>query len=273
MRTPRPALVLLLYVLIPTCLLAQQTPSTAVSTSSTPVRDPQAVALVQQSLTAMGGTAVGAILNAQVQGTLTPTASSDVPSGNFTWLDDFSGASFEFRDEVDTTDAVRVEVSGHGSPAVQQGTTINPLRSHVTYTALPYHLPAVLLSREMANGKYSIHMAGPVTVEARPALQVIINSDAGTLDKYLSEQHWDFDAASGLPLRIEYRLPNVYYSDQWVQAAVEFSNYKVVSGLAVPFQVTFFEDSKAVAAATISSVTFNVGTSSSQFDLLTGGAQ
>ena len=123
MRTPWPPLLLFLCVLAPACVSAQQAPSDPTSTSSTPltqsvpVRDPQAVALVQQSLAAMGAQAASTILNAQVQGALVPATNSDVPSGTFSWLDDFSGSTYEFRHELDTAEAVRVEVSGHGSPA------------------------------------------------------------------------------------------------------------------------------------------------------------
>ncbi len=271
MRISRDAVLLFLCALIPFSLSAQQSTSTAQPTP--PVRDPQAVAIVQKAIGVTGGGAAGTILNAQVEGTLAPTAGSEVPSATFTWLDDFSGATFEFRYETDRADVTRIEVSGHGSPAGQQNTTVYPLRPHVMYTALPYHLPAVLLARELANADYSIQMGGSLTVEGGPAVQVIIKTNTDPLARALSEQRWYFDAASGLPLRIEYRLPSTVYPDEWMPGAVELSKYQVVSGVAVPFQITDFENGAATSIATISSVKFNVITASSMFDLSSGGAQ
>jgi hypothetical protein len=238
-----------------------------------PVRDAQAVSIVQQSIAAMGGAAAGATQNVQVHGTLSPTPGSYVPSGNFTWLDDFSGSTFEFRHELDTASVARVEASGHGSPAVQQGSTVKALRAHVTYTALPYHLPVVLLSRELANANYSIQMGAPATVEGKPAVQVIIKTQIGVIEKSLSDQRWDFDATTGLPLRIEYQLASTINARDSIPGAVELSDYREVNGIAVPYQITVFEDAVATSTATISSVAFNVTAPASTFDLITGGAQ
>jgi hypothetical protein len=221
----------------------------------------------------MGAGAVGAILNAQIQGTLTPTTGSDVPSGNFTWLDDFSGSTYEFRHELETAEAVRVEVSGHGSPAVELGTTANALPARMTFTALPFHLPVIVLNREFADTRYSIQMGAGVTVEGKPALQVVIRSQATVMDAALSEQHWDFDATSGLPVRIEYRLSSGMYTTDWTQAADELSNYRMTNGVAVPYQVIIFEDGVPQATAQISAVAFNTGVASSLFDSPVGGAQ
>ena len=261
------ALILLFGLVSPAAFGQSSMPSPA------PQRDPQAVAIVQQSVAAMGGGAAGMISNIQAKGTLAPAPGSYVPEGNFTWLDDFSGATFEFRHEFDTASAVRVQVSGHGSPAVQQGATVKALQAHATYTALPYHLPVVLLSRELANQNYSIQMGGSVTVEGRPAVQVIIKTETGVIETALSEQRWDFDASSALPVRIEYRLASTVYPTYSIPGAVELSNYQVVSGIAVPFKITAFEDGTATSIATISSVTFNVSAPASVFDLGTGGGQ
>jgi hypothetical protein len=238
-----------------------------------PVRDAQAVTIVQQSIAAMGGAAAGATQNVQVQGTLSPAPGSYVTSGNFIWLDDFSGSTFEFRHELDTASVARVEASGHGSPAVEQGSTVKALRAHVTYTALPYHLPVVLLSRELANSNYSIQMGAPTTVEGKPAVQVIIKTQTGVIENALSEQHWDFDATTGLPVRIEYRLASTINAIDSIPGAVELSDYREVTGIAVPYQITVFEDATATSTATISSVAFNVTAPASTFDLITGGAQ
>lgn len=281
MRATAPALLVVLCLFTfatPSPLSAQQSPPASPPQSPTPqppVRDAQAVALVQRSLAALGGGVASTLQDSQIQGTLAPIASSNISGGTFTWTDDFSGPTFEFRYQLQTADAVRVEVSGHGSPAVEQGTTVTSLRSHITFTALPYHLPAVLLSRMLANTSYSIQIGTAVTVEGGPTQQVIIKSDAGPLEKALSEQRWDFDASTGLPVRIEYHLPNPYYSDQWVQGAVELSKYQIVNGVAVPFQLTFFEDGKPAGVATVSSAVFNVEAPSTTFDLTqtAGGAQ
>jgi hypothetical protein len=249
------------------------TQSVSPATSAPPVRDPQAVATVQRSIAAMGGSAAATISNVQVLGTLAPTPGSYVTAGNFTWLDVFSGPTFEFRHELQTATVTRVQVSGHGSPAVQQGAAVTALRPHATYSALPYHFPVALLVRELANANYSIQMGGSVSVEGKPATQVILTSATDPVDRALSEQRWDFDPATLLPVRIEYRLASTGYIPSSIPGAVELSNYKMVNGVAAPFQLTVFENGKATSVATISSLAFNVNAPASACDLSIGGAQ
>jgi outer membrane lipoprotein-sorting protein len=143
----------------------------------------------------------------------------------------------------------------------------------MTFTALPYHMPVILLSREFSNADYSIQMGTPATVEGKAAVQVVIKTMTNVLADGLSEQDWDFDATTGLPVRIEYRLSSGLYTTDWIQAAVELSNYRMTNGVAVPYQVTIFEEGVAQATAQISAVTFNTGVAPSLFDSPVGGAQ
>lgn len=262
-----------------TLLLLAFTPLAQAQTSQatqpiTPVRDPQAVAVVQNAIGAMGGALGGQLQNAQVQGTLAPAAGLTVPSGRFTWTDDFSGATYEFRHEVEAPDSTRVVVSGHGSPAFQKGSTsVRALRSHITYTTLPYYIPIVVLARALADSRYSVRFVGQASVSGRPAAEVSLKVDAGVLENALSEQKWFFDSATGLPLRVEYRLPSTVYELQSIPAVMELSDYRMVGGVTVPFTITSYEDGAAVATATISSVAFNVAVASSDFDLSAGGGQ
>jgi hypothetical protein len=86
---------------------AQQNPSPA------PIRDPQTVAVVQQSLAAMGGAvAVAQVQNSIVAGTSTNEAAQQSAAQSFTW----TYAGNQFRLESSAATGSHVLVSSGGSP-------------------------------------------------------------------------------------------------------------------------------------------------------------
>jgi hypothetical protein len=89
----------------------------------------------------------------------------------------------------------------------------------VTRFVLSFHL-----SRQLANTAYSIQMDGSVIVEGSRAVQVIFKNETSVVDKAQSEQRWDFDESSGLPLRIEYRLASTVNALDSIAGAVELSS-------------------------------------------------
>ena len=87
---------------------AQQTPSPA------PVRDSQAIAVVQQSLAAMGGAAtLGQVQNSVVTGTSANQTAQQAATQSFTW----TYAGNQFRLESSATSGSHVLVSSGGSPS------------------------------------------------------------------------------------------------------------------------------------------------------------
>jgi hypothetical protein len=247
-------------------LAQDSTPSAA----PLPQRDSAALAVIQQAVIALGGfKAAGQIANATVTGTIQPTSGSHLKAGTFVWID----APPEIRYEVRTSDGTQVFASGHGYPANQRNAATMPLLQHMATAILPFHLPALVLARELQDTCYTIRLVGIGTVGGVPVVCVHISLDADPVSAMVTPQDWYFDTSSGLPVRVLHRLPDNHHADEYIREADDFSNFRAVNGLLVPFCMVSYEDEAPEATATINSVTFNTALSSTQFDLAVGEAQ
>ncbi|NDQ55761.1 MAG: hypothetical protein GZ088_01660 [Acidipila sp.] len=213
------------------------------------------------------------VQSAIAQGTIAPAINSPDPAGSFTWEDQFSSQGHEFRNTFQTGGVTHVFASGHGSPGFMSNGKVKRFTPHVALAELPFHLPAILLAMELANTNYNITLVGPASVNGQPAIQVHLTIDTDPLNSTLGVQEWFFDPVSGLPLRVEYRLPDTFDAREFMKAALDFSNFQIVQGLVVPFTMTAYERGTPRTIATISSLTLNPSVSPGDFDLPTGGVQ
>ena len=248
--------------------------SAASAQTQSPQRDTQAVSALHQAINALGGqAAIASLQNSAAIGTITPaSATSPVQAGKFKWEDDFSGKTYEFRYELQVGSATRVFVSGHGTPAFNNGTKLFPLPPHVSYAQPPFHLPAVMLSRELNDPNCSFSFVGVAPLNGVSAIHIRSQVNTGPIETVLSVHDWYFDAVRGLPLRVEYLTPSNSNMTDNKLAAADFSNYKTVNGVGVPFTITASEDGHVVSIATVVSISFNNGIAPADFDLTTGGA-
>ena len=153
------------------------------------------------------------------------------------------------------------------------GTHVKRFTPHVAQAELPFHLPAIVLATEFANANYNIIFVGPSTVHGQPAIQVRLSIETDMVKKTLGVQEWFFDPSSGLPLRVQYRLPDTFDAREFMKAALDFSNFQTVQGLVVPFTMTAHEQGSPRTIATISSLILNPRVSPGDFDLPAGGVQ
>jgi hypothetical protein len=148
---------------------------------------------------------------------------------------------------------------------------VKALFYHVIYGSLPFHIPSKLVSSQISDPKISISYSGLGVAQGKSALLVQVNpatSDAA--EAAVRRQLWYFDTGTGLPLRVEYRIPDTTDMNAWGNAAIEFSNFKNVGGVLIPFSMTFYQEGIALSGMAIGTVDFNVGLSPSEFDLLGG---
>lgn len=257
----RPSLIL--------CFLAlssiTQVPSAA--GQAPPVRDPDALAVVQSAITALGGQdAIGQVQTclAQVQTQAEP--GSTATSTTATW----KNMGNEFRYEVP---AGEIFVSGHGTPAFSIGGTVKLLPSYVGLASFPSAMVSTSLLSQFLNPSYSVMSAGNGTVGSNPAVLVKTNLSTDTTSATVTQQTWYFDPTSGVPLRAEYQVPD--WNDATVSgaAAVEFADYTAVSGVKVPYKITYFFGGKPLQTATLTAVVFNSGVTTTDFDVPSGDGQ
>lgn len=242
---------------------------TASPTPPAPVRDAQAIATVQAAIAAMGGTvAVAAIQDTSVQGTIQDQGSSGSPTQSFTWMS--SGG--QFRTQVATATDTRIYVSGYGSPVDQEDGVNTAIPFFVAQANLPYEVPALVLLNEVNNPNYTLSYVGTTTINGNPAIHVHACDDTDYTSYLVTPQEWYFDASTGLPVRVEYLLPqNTTPQNSW-SLSIDFANYTATGGILVPYQLTM-NAGPVVEIATVNSVAFNSGLSASLFAAPSGGAQ
>jgi hypothetical protein len=261
------ALFVSIAIAVPATLQAQQ--------PSQPVQDPQAVAVLQTAIAALGGANnIAQVQTVIAQGSMSPAPGvTNAPSGNFTWEDQFTSQGHEFQDSFQSAAFTQRFVSGHGSPGVVSNGRIRKFTPHVAQARLPLHLPALILAGLLANSNYSIAFVGPVTLNGAAAIKIHLHIDTDIVSKIIGRQDWYFDPGSGLPIRVEYRVPDTTNPAYYVTAAADFSNYQPIQGVTFPMRILATQDGSLRNVLTISSLTVNPPVASSDFDLPTASGQ
>jgi hypothetical protein len=246
---------------------AQQASTT--SSPPQPVRDTQAITVVQQGLSVMGGTAaIAQVQNSVVTGTSVDPTTPETTPGNFSWT--YAGNQFRLADSAAT--GSHVLVSSGGSPQdFHDGSwfSVSPILAR---TNLAYHIPALVLFSEIQNSGYSFIFIGSATLNGKAAIHIQSRDDSDTTGHLFTPQDWYFDPVTALPLCVEYQIPISQNPSDSLQASMSFSNFQAINGILVPFQLGITEGPVSFVA-TVTSAAFNTSISSSGFAPSAGDAQ
>ncbi len=180
-------------------------------------------------------------------------------------------AGAEFRYENTAADGSEVTVSGHGHPATSSGGTVKKLPERAAYVDFPAHLALLQLAKALIGSNYSVEWDETTQINGVQAIHIHTTDSTNRVTQLLSRRDWFFDSGTSLPLRVEYEIPDLHNPNISSRGALEFSDYRSVSRVLIRFQYTQYLDGQPVAVTKLTSVTFNVGLSSGDFDL--GGAQ
>jgi hypothetical protein len=243
-----------LVLLLSTFGAAQQTISST--------RDPQAVALVQAAVNAMGGPNA-----AQGIRTVVASGGTDTAFHSFLWKDDFSGGRHEFRRELTDGTNTRLLVSGHGTPAAAFDNKARKLRKHVAYAIWPLHLPIVMLYDVLQNTNYSLTLGPQAVIGNHTCFQLLAKDESGPVEAALSVQQWYIDATTGIPVRLQHRVADAMAVESYETAKVDYSDFRSVNGVLIPFQLVTSQSGKKTGTVTLTSVVVNSPISSSDFDI------
>jgi hypothetical protein len=234
-----------------------------------PVRDPQAVSIVQSAITAMGGTAILAIQDCIVQAQAAP--GGRLISGPVTWR--VAGA--EFRIDAPGANGTSSLMTGHGKPGMISGTS----KAVPTYLVQAVFVPvavASVLAQELANPNMSLRFKDSETLGTESVAVVTTAMEMNYPDNVVTPQTWYFDTSTNLPVRVEFRAPDMKRATNFAPTAVDLTNYQSVSGVAYPFKVVSTLNGQTQAVFTVQSVVVNSGIPPSEFDgqfVSTGGAR
>lgn len=232
------------------------------------VRNPKAIILVQSAVAALGGPAISQVQDCIAQGTSQVHIGGARPAESLT----IENAGTEYRYAGASGDVI---VSGHGNPVAQDHNGKRTTLSRRTaWGNLSPHLVALYLYAELNDQRYTLLDGGSTVVHGRPALVVMAKHPTGVAKHQhdsVTAQKWLFDAATHIPLKVEYIVPGARDGVADAVRSVELSNYAQVSGVLVPMQSSYYMYGKLEAVTTLTSVRFNTGLSPSEFEISGGG--
>lgn len=234
--------------------------------TTSPYRDPQATAILQASVRAMGGNVPS---DSSATGTVTIVEGSSTETGTIQIL---TRGTAQTAETLNLSAGHRAIVYSNGdAKEVSAGqSSIPPLELIVTDQSPDFPLPLLLsvlnnadeavryIGQESLNTESVQHIQVWNTFASAPRLQ--------KLAPFSTKDIW-FDASSGLPVKIAYSRRAGGGAAPSIPVEVSFSNYTNVSGVLYPFQISKSYNGTPWQTITIQSVSFNTGLTDAQFQV------
>jgi hypothetical protein len=244
-------------------------PQTPTTTTSPPVRDAQAVALLQQSVSTMGLPPS----DSTATGNVTTVAGSLTQQGTVTILTRGStDTSIQF--QLSSNPSTVVFSKGQANKVESSQTTIYPLERAASSQCMYFPLP--FLAGVINNPDYSIKYVGQETLDASSTNHIVVLNtfNSNSLYQFLSPftvaDIW-IDTVTGLPAKIGMVRRDGGGSAPKIPISVVYSNYQTIAGVRYPFTIQEYVTETLWATTNIQSVTFNSGLNDSNFQVATGG--
>ena len=228
-------------------------------------RDPQALAVLSSAYGATSGAAL--MLAKDTSSEMMLVAPTDEQASSGTVLLKTMGKGV-WKAEADTLDGASVLVL-NGSQGMSQSRSDQ--QSFLTISiaeAGNWFLPAYSIIGEYADPSLNISYLG--LEGSTHHIQLLRTSTDPTLQEVLSPCDVYIDSATSLPFRLTYFLHPPADLKIRIPAQVEYSDYRAVSGVLLPYDVKFSIRGKLIAEYKLSSFTANVGLSPSEFSVTAG---
>ncbi len=261
------AVTLLFYFGLMLQVATAQTPTA----TTTPSRDAQAIAVLQQSVIAMGTTVPS---DSTANGTVTTVAGSLTESGTITILTRGTDQTFE---QIQTPHG-STEVYSQGQASTVVGSTPTALPMERVVTSQCPSFPLALIAGALNNPDTAYSYVGLETLETGTFHHIQIwNSFASTpklqaIAKFSLKDIW-IDAKTGLPERISYTRRDERGATPGIAVDNYLSDYRNVSGVLYPFSIHKSLNGTPWATIAIQNVTMNTGLTDSDFPVQTEAAQ
>jgi hypothetical protein len=292
MRSPRPLFPLLAFLVVPASLFAQAGSTPPVSSLAS---DPQAVALVRQSLAALTGGA--AITDVTLTGTAHRIAGSDDVAGAATLEATAAGDSridltFPSGDWTEIRNHAGTPLPGTLPPGLPAAATQGPrpvgarsgpdgvvheMMGQDLMTDSSWFFPALTLSRLLSSPLYVLSYIGSEThwgqtvvhLSAVQQFSQVANAPAQdiALLQHLSRMDFYLDPTSLLPVALRFNTHPDGNAMIDIATEVRFSDYRVVSGVQIPFHVQECVNGSLAFDLGFSNVTLNSGLSGTNFEI------
>lgn len=244
------------------------------ASGSVVVQAPQAVAALQQAVTAL--TAGSSVTDATLVGTATRIAGSDTQTVSATAKATGIGQS---RVDLALTSGERSEVRDistippSGAWSGSDGIS-HPIAYHNLMTDPTWFFPTFFISRLLSNPSYAISMIGQETHNGQLVVHIVANQQVTTaIDPYagmlphLSQMDLYLDSTTLLPAAFAFSVHPDNNGNVDVPAEIRFSNYQTTSGVQVPFRVQQYMNNNLFLDFTFQSAQLNTGMTAGIFQL------
>ncbi len=251
----------LLYV---SFALAQETPVAA----PTILKDPQAIAVVQKTIAAMGGPqALLTYQDSQASGSLTIYGGAMPIKYPITLK---TKGTQETRAEVGMVKGTNVRILNHGQAIIQKADGwIMKLSESNTLNERVNHIPLLSILSQYQDSNVNVQYQQTTQLGSQECDVLAV----GSLSPIASAQTMFFvNRVTGLVRKIQYTETAENDASNTQNVEVYFDDYRSVDGISVPFHHIFYTDGNIDSEIILSSLSFNVGLSDDEFALPAGGA-
>lgn len=254
-------ILLAFLMLLPVCAASQ----------TSAVSDPTAISFAQQSVAAMTGGAT--ITDVTLNGSVTSILGTDSEGGTGTFRG--KGASDSRVDLSLSSGTTRSDVrkATNNIPAggwVMNSGTDTPYALHNCWTDPVWFFPALSSLTQTTTSGFVFKYIGQVQHEGRNTqhIQVFQAQPAGvSLFQQLSTMDFYLDSVTLLPFAVGFNVHPDGNAGVNLSVEIDFSNYQVIQGVAVPMHIQRYQQGALMLDATIQTVLFNQGLDPSVFSI------
>ncbi|MGO9642361.1 MAG: hypothetical protein ACLP1Y_13780 [Candidatus Acidiferrales bacterium] len=240
------------------------------SQNQPPASDPQAVTLAQQSVAALtGGVSISDVtLNANV----TSALGSNSETGTATLrAKGISGSRVDLNLNSGTRSDVRNLANGFPNGTwAKDSAASTQYAQHNCWTDAAWFFPALSSLTQQANNNFVFKYLGQAQHGgvSTQHIQVFQVSPGGVLlFQKLSTMDFYLDSATLLPSAVVFNVHPDKDAGTNIPVEVDFSNYQVVQGVAVPMHIQRYQLGALMLDATVTAVFFNQGLDPSIFSI------
>jgi hypothetical protein len=245
------------FLLSLACVASAQSPSAV-------KRDQAAVQVLAQALNEMGGqSAFSSIQDVIVQGQMQSPTSSNTPE-QITW----KNRGMSMRYEYSAQDGKSVAIFDHGKGHRRDSSgNISEMDHRTSLTLFPTHLPGVALLSLLDSPDRSLSVIPTTDSESN---MVHVRSEKQMAKpgfSRITRQDWYFDQTTGLPIRVDYYLPDLKNQRFDGTATVLYTGWQTASSIQIPRTMQILYDGVLQSTVTVGAPSFNQGLSASDFQL------
>ncbi len=228
-----------------------------------PQRDPQAIAILQQSLAAMGRVPPA---DSVATGAVVTVAGSTTEHGTVRIL---TRGTEQTSEQLQMPGGVRSLTYSQGQARHIEGATARSLQMELVVTSQCPDFPLPILAGALNNAQTALQYVGPETLDGVSVHHIRLWStfaDAKLqhLAEFSTKDVW-LDAASGLPRKLAFEQRAARGAAPRIPFEVFYSDYRSVSGVLYPFLIKKSLNGTPWTTITIANVTFNTALTDADF--------